>query len=35
MSNDFETAIAAGATMLRIGTSLFGGKVESESETEG
>jgi len=35
MSNDFETAIAAGATMVRIGTSLFGGKAETESEIEG
>jgi pyridoxal phosphate enzyme (YggS family) len=35
MSNDFETAIAAGATMVRIGTSLFGGKMETESEIEG
>ena len=32
MSNDYETAIAEGATMLRIGTSLFGGKVQSETE---
>ena len=32
MSNDFEVAIAEGSTMVRIGTSLFGGKVESESE---
>ncbi len=30
MSNDFEAAIAEGATMVRIGTSLFGGKLESE-----
>jgi pyridoxal phosphate enzyme (YggS family) len=35
MSNDFEPAIAEGATMVRIGTSLFGGKAESESESEG
>jgi pyridoxal phosphate enzyme (YggS family) len=28
MSNDFELAIAEGATMVRIGTALFGGKVE-------
>jgi pyridoxal phosphate enzyme (YggS family) len=34
MSNDFETAIAEGATLVRIGTSLFGGKVESESEKD-
>ncbi|HEY7115856.1 MAG TPA: YggS family pyridoxal phosphate-dependent enzyme [Tepidisphaeraceae bacterium] len=33
MSNDFEVAIAEGATMVRVGTSLFGGKVESEAET--
>jgi uncharacterized pyridoxal phosphate-containing UPF0001 family protein len=33
MSNDFESAIAEGATMVRIGTSLFGGKVETEAET--
>ena len=32
MSNDFEEAIAEGSTMVRIGTSLFGGKVESEAE---
>jgi pyridoxal phosphate enzyme (YggS family) len=35
MSNDFETAIACGATMVRIGTSLFGGKVENEGDAEG
>ena len=33
MSNDFETAIAEGSTMVRIGTNLFGGKPESETET--
>jgi pyridoxal phosphate enzyme (YggS family) len=32
MSNDYETAIAEGATMVRIGTSLFGGKIEHEAE---
>jgi pyridoxal phosphate enzyme (YggS family) len=32
MSNDFEQAILEGATMLRIGTALFGGKVESDAE---
>jgi pyridoxal phosphate enzyme (YggS family) len=32
MSNDYETAIAEGATMLRIGTSLFGGKIQTEGE---
>jgi uncharacterized pyridoxal phosphate-containing UPF0001 family protein len=30
MSNDFETAIEEGATMVRIGTLLFGGKVADE-----
>jgi pyridoxal phosphate enzyme (YggS family) len=30
MSNDFELAIAEGATLLRIGTLLFGGKVTDE-----
>jgi hypothetical protein len=34
MSNDYEVAIAEGATMVRIGTSLFGGKAETEGETE-
>lgn len=33
MSNDYETAIAEGSTMVRIGTNLFGGKVETEIET--
>ena len=32
MSNDFEHAIAEGATMLRIGTALFGGKVQDHEE---
>jgi pyridoxal phosphate enzyme (YggS family) len=32
MSNDFEIAIAEGATMVRIGTSLFGGRPETEAE---
>ena len=32
MSNDYEIAIAEGATMVRIGTSLFGGKIETEGE---
>lgn len=31
MSNDFEVAIAEGATMVRIGTTLFGGKADSEN----
>jgi pyridoxal phosphate enzyme (YggS family) len=35
MSNDFEVAIAEGATMVRIGTSLFGGKIETESDLSG
>jgi PLP dependent protein len=35
MSNDFEPAIAEGATMVRIGTALFGGKVEDHAEDEG
>ena len=30
MSNDFELAIAEGATMVRVGTLLFGGKVTDE-----
>ena len=30
MSNDFELAIEEGATMVRIGTLLFGGKVADE-----
>lgn len=30
MSNDFELAIAEGATMVRIGSLLFGGKAEEE-----
>jgi pyridoxal phosphate enzyme (YggS family) len=34
MSNDFELAIAEGATMVRIGTTLFGGKVQDHEETE-
>jgi pyridoxal phosphate enzyme (YggS family) len=32
MSNDFETAILEGSTMVRIGTLLFGGKVTDEGE---
>jgi len=32
MSNDYEVAIAEGATMVRIGTSLFGGKPETEAD---
>ena len=30
MSNDYELAIMEGATMVRIGTLLFGGKVADE-----
>ncbi len=32
MSGDFEQAIAEGATMVRVGTSLFGGKAAEESQ---
>lgn len=34
MSNDFELAVAEGATMLRIGSALFGGKVQDHEEPE-
>jgi pyridoxal phosphate enzyme (YggS family) len=34
MSNDFELAIAEGATMVRIGTTLFGGKVQDHEDGE-
>ena len=34
MSNDFETAIEEGATMVRVGTLLFGGKVADEEMGE-
>jgi uncharacterized pyridoxal phosphate-containing UPF0001 family protein len=34
MSNDFEPAIAEGATMVRIGTLLFGGKAADEEMGE-
>ncbi len=34
MSNDFETAIEEGATLVRIGTLLFGGKVADEELTD-
>jgi len=34
MSHDFEIAIAEGATMVRIGTALFGGKVQDHEESE-
>jgi len=36
MSHDFELAIAEGATLVRVGTALFGGKVQDhEMEDEG
>jgi pyridoxal phosphate enzyme (YggS family) len=34
MSHDFEQAILEGATMVRIGTALFGGKVQDHEEAE-
>ena len=34
MSDDFEAAIAEGATMVRIGSLLFGGKVQDHEELE-
>ncbi|HMB94482.1 MAG TPA: YggS family pyridoxal phosphate-dependent enzyme [Tepidisphaeraceae bacterium] len=34
MSHDFEIAVAEGATMLRIGSALFGGKVHDHEEGE-
>ena len=34
MSNDFEHAIAEGATMVRIGSLLFGGKAHDHEEPE-
>ncbi len=34
MSHDFETAIAEGSTMVRIGSLLFGGKGEGEEDGE-
>jgi hypothetical protein len=34
MSNDFEAAIAEGATLVRIGSLLFGGKVQDHEEAE-
>ena len=33
MSGDFEAAIAEGATMIRVGTALFGGKLEDGDES--
>ena len=35
MSHDFELAIAEGATMVRIGSTLFGGKAPEGEEDEG
>jgi hypothetical protein len=35
MSNDFEIAIEEGATMVRIGTLLFGGKIQDHEEEVG
>jgi hypothetical protein len=32
MSNDFELAITEGATMVRIGAALFGGKSQDHEE---
>jgi uncharacterized pyridoxal phosphate-containing UPF0001 family protein len=32
MSHDFELAILEGATMVRIGSELFGGKVQDHEE---
>jgi pyridoxal phosphate enzyme (YggS family) len=34
MSNDFEIAIEEGATMVRVGTALFGGKIQDHEEAE-
>jgi pyridoxal phosphate enzyme (YggS family) len=34
MSHDFELAIEEGATMVRVGTALFGGKVQDHEEPE-
>ena len=31
MSEDFELAIAEGATMVRVGSALFGGKIEDHA----
>jgi uncharacterized pyridoxal phosphate-containing UPF0001 family protein len=35
MSNDFEQAIAQGATLVRIGSLLFGGKAQDHEDLEG
>jgi pyridoxal phosphate enzyme (YggS family) len=34
MSNDYEIAIEEGATMVRVGTALFGGKIQDHEEEE-
>jgi pyridoxal phosphate enzyme (YggS family) len=34
MSNDYELAIQEGSTMVRVGTSLFGGKVEDHEDAD-
>jgi pyridoxal phosphate enzyme (YggS family) len=34
MSSDYEAAILEGATMVRIGTALFGGKIQDHEESE-
>jgi pyridoxal phosphate enzyme (YggS family) len=34
MSHDFELAIAEGATMVRVGTAIFGGKVQDHEDEE-
>jgi pyridoxal phosphate enzyme (YggS family) len=34
MSNDFESALLEGATMIRVGTTLFGGKPEQAADDE-
>ena len=34
MSNDYELAIEEGSTMVRVGTALFGGKVQDHEEKE-
>jgi uncharacterized pyridoxal phosphate-containing UPF0001 family protein len=34
MSNDYPIAIEEGATMVRVGTALFGGKIQDHEESE-
>jgi len=34
MSNDYEDAILEGATLIRVGTALFGGKAEGDHDTD-